>query len=81
MSPNKQRFIGLSGLRLVAGFVPYRLSDGTVTYSVAVSLSLLKAEPCLGRWKLGEEISVETARGLGYRTARSFDEAAEHGLA
>ena len=81
MSPNKQRFMGLSGLRLVGGFVPYRLSDGTVTRDVAVTLSLLSAEPCLGRLKLGEQISVEAAAELGYRTVRSFAEATQHGLA
>jgi hypothetical protein len=57
------------------------LRNGTPTYNVAVTVSLLRAEPCLRRLKEGPPISREEAATRGYRIVHGYDEAVMHGLA
>jgi len=47
MSPIKQAAVGIGGCVLVPGGNLYRLQNGTQTYNVAVTVSLLLAEPSL----------------------------------
>ena len=49
MTPNKLSAKGLGGCILAPGGNPYRLKNGTHTYQVAVTVSLLRAEPSLRR--------------------------------
>ena len=80
MSPNKQRAHGIAGCRLVPGQSPYRLRDGTWTAHMAVTVSLLLAEPSLRRWQEGAPIDCETAAQKGYRFVRTYDDAVAYGL-
>jgi hypothetical protein len=83
MSPTKQRFVGLAGCLLVVGGSTYRLRDGKSTRQLAITLSLLLAEPSLRRHKHKQcvAISCEAAASLGYQVARTYDDAAIFGLA
>ena len=82
MSPTKQRFVGLAGCQLVVGGSSYRLRDGKSTYQLAVTLSLLFAEPSLRRHKQDQSVAIscEAAAALGYQVARTSDDAAIFGL-
>lgn len=82
MSPTKQRFVGLAGCQLVVGGHSYRLKDGKSTRQLAITLSLLLAEPSLRRHKSKQSlaISCEAAAALGYQVARTYDDAATLGL-
>jgi len=80
MSPVRQRFRKIAGCRLVAGRNAYVLEDGRSTCDVAVTVSLLLAEPSLRRWQEGVPIGCEAAVLQGYRLVRSYDEAVMHGL-
>jgi len=81
MSPHKQRALGISGCRLALGGQAYRLKDGTPTQAVAVSVTLLQAEPCLSRLNEAQAISDEQASAQGYRFVRSYEDAVMFGLA
>jgi len=80
MTPYKERLLGIAGCRLVAGSTPYRLRDGTTTTYLAMSVSLLIAEPSLRHWQEGQRIDWETAVQRGYRFIRSYDDAVAYGL-
>lgn len=81
MSPIKERARGIGGCVLAEGSSPYHLKNGTSTYNVAVTVSLLRAEPCLRRLRELPPISREEALARGYRIVHSYDEAVMHGLA
>lgn len=74
------RFSKIAGCRLAATRIPYRLKDGTQTYDVAVTVSLLLAEPSLRRWQEGVPISCEAAALRGYQVIRGYDDAVAYGL-
>ena len=59
MSPNKLSAKGIGGCVLVPGGSHYRLKDGTQTYHVAVTVSLLHAEPSLRRLSEGTPIACD----------------------
>jgi ABC-type thiamine transport system ATPase subunit len=80
MSPTKMDAKGIGGCVLAEGRSPYLLKDGTQTYRVALTRSLLRAEPCLRRLIDEPSISHEEARALGYRVVYSYDDAVMHGL-
>ena len=80
MSPHKQRALGISGCRLAPAGQAYALKDGSQTREIAVTVTLLRAEPCLHRLNEAAEISDERAAALGYRMVRSYDDAVMHGL-
>jgi hypothetical protein len=67
------------GLRPGAGSL-YRLKDGTQTCNVAVTVSLLRAEPSLRRLSEATPIACDKATALGFRLVRSYDDAIMHGL-
>ena len=81
MTPNKQVAKGIGGCMLVPGSVAYRLGSGVVTHKLAVTVSLLLAEPSLRRLSEGIPIGCDEAVEQGYRVVRSYDEAVMHGLA
>jgi hypothetical protein len=81
MTPNKQVAMGIGGCVLVPGSVAYRLANGTSTHKLAVTVSLLWAEPSLRRRSEGISIGCEEAAALGYRLVRSYDDAVTYGLA
>jgi len=81
MSPIRQIARGIGGCVLAEGSIAYGLKDGTPTYSVAVTVSLLRAEPCLRRLIDAPPISREQATARGYRIVHSYDEAVMYGLA
>jgi len=83
MSPTKQRFLGLAGCQLVVGGSSYRLRDGKSTQQLAITLSLLFAEPSLRRHKHKQSVAIscEAAAALGYQVARTYDDAVIFGLA
>ena len=81
MSPNKLSAKGLGGCVLVPGSSLYRLKDGTQTYNVVVTVSLLRAEPSLRRLSEAAPVPCDKAAALGYRLVRSYDDAVMHGLA
>ena len=81
MSPHKQRVMGIAGCRLATGRSPYLLKDGRSTYELAVTVSLLFAEPSLRRWQEGRPIDCEAAAMQGYQVVRSYDDAVQYGLA
>ena len=74
------RFRKIAGCRLAASRSPYHLKDGRSTYDVAVTVSLLLAEPSLRRWQEGVPISCEAAAFQGYQVVRSYEEAVMYGL-
>jgi len=80
MSPNKQTAMGIGGCVLAPGGSLYRLKTGTSTYDVAVTVSLLRAEPSLRRLSEARHIACDQATALGYRLVRSYDDAIVHGL-
>ena len=80
MSPNKQTAIGIGGCVLAPGGSLYKLNSGTPTYDVAVTISLLRAEPSLRRLSEVRHIACDRATALGYRLVRSYDDAVVHGL-
>jgi hypothetical protein len=80
MSPYKQHAVGLSACRLVLGRGSYALSDGSPTQQIAITVSLLRAEPALRRLFEAPAISIEEALALGYRIVRSYREAEADGL-
>ena len=81
MTPNKQVAKGIGGCMLVPGPGAYRLKSGTWTHNLAVTVSLLWAEPCLRRLSEGIPIACEEAVAQGYRLVRRYDEAVMNGLA
>jgi hypothetical protein len=80
MSPNKQTAMGIGGCVLAPGGSLYKLRNGTSTYNVAVTVSLLRAEPSLRRLSEAKHIACDQATALGYRLVRSYDDAVMHGL-
>jgi hypothetical protein len=80
MSPIKQAAVGIGGCVLVAGGNLYRLQNGAQTYNVAVTVSLLLAEPSLRRRLKSEPMRCDEATAQGYRVVRSYDEAIAHGI-
>lgn len=80
MSPIKQTAMGIGGCVLVPGASLYRLKNGTQTWMVAVTVSLLHAEPALRKLSKASSIACEEATALGYRRVRSYDDAVMHGL-
>jgi len=81
MTPNKQVAKGLGGCVLVPGPAAYRLKSGGWTHNLAVTVSLLRAEPSLRRLAEGLPIACEEAVAQGYRLVRRYEEAVMHGLA
>ena len=81
MTPNKQVALGIGGCVLVPGPGAYRLPNGTWTDKLAVTVSLLWAEPSLRRLSEGIPIGCEEAAAQGYRLVRRYDDAVTHGLA
>ena len=81
MTPIKLSAKGLGGCVLVPGGSLYRLKNGRQTYDVAVTVSLLRAEPCLRRLPEVTPIACDEAIALGYQLVRSYDDAVVHGLA
>ena len=81
MSPTRLNARGIGGCVLADGRTEYPLKDGTRTYRVALTRSLLRAEPCMRRLADAPPISLEEARALGYRIVYSYDDAVMHGLA
>jgi hypothetical protein len=81
MSPFKQTVHGLTGCVLAPGRDTYRLKDGTPTHLVAISVSLLRAEPCLRRFAEAPRVDCERAVAQGYRLVRSYEDAVALGLA
>jgi len=80
MSPVKLFAHGLAGCRLARGTGSYRSANGNPSNVLAVTVSLLLAEPCLHCFCGPETISVELAQAKGYRVVRSYDEAVALGL-
>ena len=81
MTPNKQAAKGIGGCVLVPSPSAYRLKSGTWTHKLAVTVSLLRAEPSLRRLSEGIPITCEEAVAQGYRLVRRYDEAVMYGLA
>jgi hypothetical protein len=68
-------------LRPGAGWQPLpTYKDGTQTCNVAVTVSLLHAEPSLRRLSEATPIACDKATALGYRLVRSYDDAVMHGV-
>lgn len=80
MTPLKQSVKGLGGCVLAPTPTAYRLKNGHWTHHVAVTISLLRAEPSLRRLLEGTPIACEDAVAQGYRVARRYDDAVMHGL-
>ena len=80
MTPNKLIAKGIGGCVLVPGPGAYRLKSGTATHNVAVTVSLLRAEPSLHRLSEDIPIPCEEAAAQGYRLVRRYDEAVTQGL-
>ena len=81
MPPIRQAAHGLAGCILV----PRRRGNGapsrTAGVPLAVTVSLVRAEPCLS-WLAGlRPMSLEEVRALGCRLVRSYDDAVMAGLA
>jgi hypothetical protein len=81
MTPNKQAALGIGGCVLVPGPGAYRLTNGTLTHKLAVTVSLLWAEPSLRKLSEGIPIGCDEAAAQGYRIVRKYDDAVMHGLA
>jgi hypothetical protein len=81
MTPNKLVAKGIGGCVLVLGPGAYRLKSGIWTHKLAVTVSLLRAEPSLRRLSEGTPIACEEAAAQGYQVVRRYDEAVMHGLA
>ena len=80
MSPLKQYVKGIGGCLLATGRSSNHLQDGSSTYELAVTVSLLFAEPSSRRWQEGRPISCEAAAMRGYRIVRSYEDAVAYGL-
>jgi hypothetical protein len=80
MTPNKQSAKGIGGCVLVPGPDAYRLKTGTWTRHLAVTVSLLRAEPSLRRLSEDIPISCSDAIAQGYRLVRRYDDAVMYGL-
>jgi hypothetical protein len=80
MSPIKQIALGIGGCVLVPSGSVYKLKNGTQTQMVAVTVSLLRAEPTLCRLSESARMTCEEASALGYRRVRSYDDAVMLGL-
>jgi len=80
MSPTKQTAKGIGGCVMVPGGSPYRLKNGTQTYDVAVTVSLLRAEPSLRKLSEARPVDCNEAIALGYRRVRSYDDAVTQGI-
>jgi hypothetical protein len=80
MTPNKQVAKGIGGCVLVSGPTSYRLRSGAWTHNLAVTVSLLRAEPSLRRLAEGIPIACEEAAAQGYRLVRRYDDAVVNGL-
>jgi hypothetical protein len=80
MSPFKQAAVGLGGCVLVPGRSLYRLKNGTQTHKVAVTVSLLRAEPSLRRLSEAVRINCEKAAAQGYSVVRRYDDAVALGV-
>ena len=80
MTPDKQRAKGIGGCVLVPGPGSYRLRSGAWTHNLAVTVSLLRAEPSLRRLSEGIPIDCEEAAAQGYRLVRRYDDAVTNGL-
>jgi len=81
MTPSKQVATGIGGCVLVPGPVAYRLTSGTSTQMLAVTVSLLRAEPSLRRLSEGIPIGCDEAAAQGYRLVRRYDDAVKCGPA
>ena len=81
MTPLKQAVKGLGGCVLAPTPNAYRLKNGNWTHNVAVTVSLLRAEPSLRRLSEGTPIACEDAVAQGYRIVRRYDDAVVHGVA
>jgi hypothetical protein len=81
MTPNKQVAMGIGGCVLVPGPGAYRLTNGTWTHKLAVTVSLLRAEPSLRRLSEGIPIGCAEAAAEGYKLVRRYDDAVMYGLA
>ena len=80
MSPFKQAAVGLGGCVLAPGRSVYKLKNGTQTHNVAVTVSLLRAEPSLRRLSEAVRINCEEAAAQGYSFVRCYDDAVALGV-
>ena len=80
MTPSKQVAMGIGGCVLVPGPGAYKLANGTSTNKLAVTVSLLWAEPSLRRLSEGVPIGCEEAAAQGYRLVRRYNDAVTYGL-
>jgi hypothetical protein len=80
MSPNKHIAKGIGGCVLVPGPSTYPLRSGASTHLVAVTVSLLWAEPSLRRLPESAPIRCDDAAAQGYRIVRRYEDAITHGL-
>ena len=80
MTPNKQAAKGIGGCVLVPGADAYRLKGGAWTRNLAVTVSLLRAEPSLRRLSEDIPIACEEAAAQGYRLVRRYDDAVMYRL-
>ena len=81
MTPNKEVAMGIGGCVLVPGPGAYKLANGTWTHKLAVTMSLLLAEPSLRKLSEGIPIGCKEAAAQGYRLVRRYDDAVIYGLA
>jgi hypothetical protein len=72
--------MGIAGCVLVPGRDAYRLTNGTWTHKLAVTVSLLRAEPSLRRLSEDIPIACKDAAAQGYKLVRSYDDAVAYGL-
>src|SRR5215471_2492617 len=80
VTPNKEAAKGIGGCVLVPGRDAYRLTSGAWTRNLAVTVSLLRAEPSLRRLSGEIPIACEEAAAQGYRVVRRYDDAVTYGL-
>jgi len=80
MTPNKQIARGIGGCVLVPGTLAYRLKSGASTQLLAITVSLLRAEPSLRRLPEGMPIRCDEAVAQGYRVVRRYEDAVMYGL-
>ena len=79
MSPIKQTARGIGGCVVVPGGSVYELKNGTQTCNVAITVTLMRAEPSLRKLSEATPIACKEATALGYRLVRSYDDAVMHG--
>jgi hypothetical protein len=80
MRPGKEVAMGIAGCVLVPGPNAYQLANGSWTDRLAVTVSLLWAEPCLRKLSEGTPIGCEEAVVQGYKRVRRYDDAIACGL-